>query len=1434
MKHLHTYIIATVVCLLPVLVNSQPVLGVNNANINVAGNMSMKGGFQAIGNSTVVLNGNITLYDNIGLGGAGSWIDNTTTGVITNNSIGSVIMNGNLSSIISGNSLFPILHINAIGGVSLSNDVLVTNLTLTQGRLITGAYRLVVNNYADSAVIAGIGNTNFTNGWVYGNLRRYYNDANTNYHFPVGNVARGNLIKLINNNSNPLVGINYIDASFGAKRGNDNNLSLIVGTRLYDSINTGGVWYVTPNTQPTSGNYTLQAYFNGFTGLKNKKFDLLRREDSSSIATDWQVPTNSSLDAADTRLVSNGYAKRTNISSFSQFAIAQASALSLMVKAEYFFDTDPGFGNALDIPLTYGLDISNKNFSANTSNLPVGIHKLYIRTQDGDGLWSNTTTTTFYKQALAVTADITKAEYFFDTDPGFSNGTNIPIAQGLDIAELNFSANVGGLSAGIHRMYLRTKDAAGIWSIVNTHLFYKSADLPNITKAAYYFDNNSNSPIDIAITPATDIVDINFAANISGLSTGIHRMYLRTKDAAGVWSIANLHLFYKSAALSNITKAAYYFDNNSNSPIDIVITPATDIADINFAANISSLPVGIHRMYLRTKDADGNWSIAHQYLFNKSGNSVSPSITKAEYYIDTDPGFGNGIDFSVTAAADVIDLNVAVNTSALANGTHTLFIRSKDADGGWSITNKIPFAVLKNSWTGIVSTDWFDAGNWTDGVPTTTSNAIIVATAPRMPITNNSSPVTQSLDIETNAYVQLNGSTLTINGNIGGNGVLKTNNTANLVLATTNAVGNIGTLRFDAANNNLQNLTVGIGGVQSPTVQLGTPLHLYGVATISNGILAANGFLNLKSNALGTARVAAVTGNIIGNVVVERFIPAKRAYRFLTPAVTTIGSIKNNWQEAGNTVTGLGTHITGSIAGANGFDATQSGNPSMYTLNTTSQLWENITNTNNNTLSVGKGYRLLVRGDRNIDLNNNNAIPNNTVIRSTGTLAIGTINLSSLLGSNIGNYSLIGNPYASPISWLGITKANVSNTYYAWDPTRNGTYGRGAYVAYNTITGVSDISSAVDDNIQSGQGFFVLNTATNPSLIINEANKTSNSLNTVFRTNNQFKQLSIQLFITSQLQNGTTADAAKVVFDNSFSNNKGAEDAVKITTTDENIAIDQNGMLLSIDGRKEVLTTDTVKIKLWNLLSSSYTMRLETQNLQPGVTEAFIKDSYLNTSNPVSLSGITDVVVQTNADSNSINPNRFYIVFKNLGTLPVTITTIKAYKQNTGVQVEWNVVDEINMAKYEVERSADARLFNKIGTVNATNTSMNKKYNLFDAIPEKGLNYYRIKSIGKDATVQYTAVVMVNMQEAEAGFTVYPNPVKGSLLNITLNNLSKGIYGLNLFDITGQKVLATKVKHETNSASYTIQLPLHLSKGHYKLELIGTDKTMIRNILIDQ
>ncbi len=62
----------------------------------------------------------------------------------------------------------------------------------------------------------------------------------------------------------------------------------------------------------------------------------------------------------------------------------------------------------------------------------------------------------------------------------------------------------------------------------------------------------------------------------------------------------------------------------------------------------------------------------------------------------------------------------------------------------------------------------------------------------------------------------------------------------------------------------------------------------------------------------------------------------------------------------------------------------------MFTYNNSSQAWVTVPNTNG-TLVAGYPYRLFVRGDRGIDLGNNNATATNTILRSSGSLVTGDV-----------------------------------------------------------------------------------------------------------------------------------------------------------------------------------------------------------------------------------------------------------------------------------------------------------------------------------------------------------------------------------------------------------------------------------------------------------
>lgn len=61
------------------------------------------------------------------------------------------------------------------------------------------------------------------------------------------------------------------------------------------------------------------------------------------------------------------------------------------------------------------------------------------------------------------------------------------------------------------------------------------------------------------------------------------------------------------------------------------------------------------------------------------------TISKLEYYIDADPGYGLATDIAITPATD-LDISFNPVITSLANGVHRLYVRGKDSNNKWSFS----------------------------------------------------------------------------------------------------------------------------------------------------------------------------------------------------------------------------------------------------------------------------------------------------------------------------------------------------------------------------------------------------------------------------------------------------------------------------------------------------------------------------------------------------------------------------------------------------------------------------------------------------------------------------------------------------------------------------------------------------------------------------
>ncbi len=771
-------------------------------------------------------------------------------------------------------------------------------------------------------------------------------------------------------------------------------------------------------------------------------------------------------------------------------------------------------------------------------------------------------------------------------------------------------------------------------------------------------------------------------------------------------------------------------------------------------------------------------------------------------------------------------------------GTTTVDVSVSNGIGS-AATCSFTVTVNAGTWLGTTSTDWNNAANWCGGViPTSTTDVLIPTGAVRMPVLTAAS-VARNITLQTSTTLTLNGQSLTANGNITGSGIIIGSTTSSLILSGTGA----STLNFnqttDGTTNALANLTLSGSG---STNTLSNKLNLYNTLTLTAGNLSTSNLLVLKSSASSTAKIAVVTsGTITGNVTVERYISSNnnRAYRLLAPSVTTATSIHANWQENATSRTDnpkptFGTHITGNKTDqTNGFDGTLTGQGSLFTYNQATDNYVAVPNTTTN-LDAKVGMLMYIRGDRSIDLNSTaSPLPtSNTTLRATGTVLIGTQTFPNLVSN--GGFSLVTNPYPSAINWSTIYNNNTASfeNYYTYvDPNIND---RGGYVTVRN-DGIANMIIPTNQgiNIQSGLAYFVKTKTgvSTPTLTILESDKSSTNNVDVFRTTAAAQQFTVSLYFNSTTQGRRIADGVTALYDKTYNAAIDGNDAIEINNFDENIAIARAGKHLSIEERVTINSRDTLPLFMNNMKQQAYEFEFNPTGFNPSMVAQLV-DKFTGSSTVLNISSSTIVPFSVTANAASAATDRFYVLFSPAVALPVTISSVKAYKKSTGVQVEWIIQQENNMDRYEVERSANGQSFIKVGSVASRgNSNIIVNYNYFDAVPLQGLNFYRIKSVDKNGKLTYSEVVKVNISSAaKNAVTISPNPVTGSSVAVQIN-LPKGSYTFVLTNKLGQQLSNKVVQHLGGITTETLEPSADFAAGVYQLKVKGNGINITEQVI---
>lgn len=161
--------------------------------------------------------------------------------------------------------------------------------------------------------------------------------------------------------------------------------------------------------------------------------------------------------------------------------------------------------------------------------------------------------------------------------------------------------------------------------------------------------------------------------------------------------------------------------------------------------------------------------------------------------------------------------------------------------------------------------------------------------------------------------------------------------------------------------------------------------------------------------------------------------------------------------------------------------------------------------------------------------------------------------------------------------------------------------------------------------------------------------------------------------------------------------------------------------------------------------------------------------------------------------------------------LPIELSSFTATTKGGKVELNWSTAMEEGVDYFRIERSVNRRDFAQLAEVRASNNRAGgATYQIEDAQPANGINYYRLVTVDLDGTEHYEGIRAATVRAFLAATPiVFPNPV-GDQFNVAFQGEAKVVIN----DAFGRLV------HQSNGMDgYSWTGIATLKSGYYYLQL---------------
>ncbi|MFD2786793.1 T9SS C-terminal target domain-containing protein [Hymenobacter rubripertinctus] len=498
-------------------------------------------------------------------------------------------------------------------------------------------------------------------------------------------------------------------------------------------------------------------------------------------------------------------------------------------------------------------------------------------------------------------------------------------------------------------------------------------------------------------------------------------------------------------------------------------------------------------------------------------------------------------------------------TKAVSSGTALFVVAGTGNGSAQSVVYQsgVTAEVTATSWTGAISTDWSDADNWSNDVPTTTTAVTIPAGRPRYPVLTTGTYTAGALTLASGGALTQSGGTLSLTGNFSNAGTFTA--TGGTLALTGSASQTLG----GSSTTSLWNLSVGASGTS-----LSGPASVQRLLTLNGNLTTSSQPFMLLSGPALTAMVVNSGGIVVGTAAMQRYIdPSLNAglgYRHYSSPVqgTTVADLATS----GFTPVVNPDYNTAPNPGATrpfptvyGYDEARLTSASALT-----QAFEFgyfSPAALSNALNPGRGYTVNIAASEKVAL--------------MGTLNNGTVPVGALSRGSQANagWQLLGNPYPAPLDWNAARTGLPTGVQDAIYVYKSADQYNGSYQSY--VNGVGTLPGGL---IPAMQGFFLRVSQNVPSFSFQNAWRATSYQNPTFNRATADARPLVQLDLVDArgtheptfvyFEAGATAD-----FDSHFDAGKLAN------STGLNLSSEAAGQQLAVNGLP-VLTAGPVSVAL--------------------------------------------------------------------------------------------------------------------------------------------------------------------------------------------------------------------------------------------------------------